>query len=374
MHWLLTDRSSDSGYAIATEAVDLAVASGDLISEVRARLSRATILVTGGEEQEGLAEVERTLGRLEDVKNPIVVLRVYHGLITAVMASRRVRREMPRKIVGRMRTVAGSDERLVQAGASWVVYVYLQHGEWDEASRLLEVNAAVEHLEAMDKLSLLIPRMTLQWMRGDLDSAHVDVRAAEDVGVNPRWYHDFLATKAEIATDRGDLDEVRGAAQFYLAFEVDSSEAAKKLGTLHPLVRAEVEAALAATGAQRADHERRAREALATMRRILEDHPAPHSGSFMCETHDTHLTLQPPEVSRVAASDPALWRQAYEEADYVYYRLYAQMRLGEALAGNGDRAEGERHLREALVEASRLGAEHLAERVRHIAVAYPLDV
>ena len=365
MHWLLTDRSSEDGLAVSTEAVDLAVASGDLMSELRSRVSRATLLVTAGEEDEGLAEVDRALELLGRVQHSVKALQAYHALITATMAVRRVRREAPREIVERMLAVSESEEQLVGISASWVAYVYLQTGEWDKAARLLEVTASIGHLEEMDKLSLLIPRATMHWMRGDLDAALLDVRAADDVGMHPRWYHDFLALKAEIATDRGALDEARETAEFYLGFEVDSSEASKKLGTLHPLVRGEVEGALAAlTEDERHDHERRARDTLDTMRQILREHPAPNTGSFMCETHDTHLSFATAELSRLDGPDPDLWRVAQEAADYIYYRLYAQWRLGEALLAANRRSEAERCIADAASEADRVGARLLADRIR----------
>lgn len=182
--------------------------------------------------------------------------------------------------------------------------------------------------------------------------------------MHPRWYHDFLAVKAEVATDRQEIAETRETAEFYLTLDVADSEAVKKLGTLHPLVRAEVEAALAQDRNLSTTDGRGAREALAIMRQIRDDFPAPSSGSYMAETHDTHLTFATAEVSRLDGSDPVLWQQALEEADYIYYRLYAQIRLGEALVADGRADDGRQEIEAALSESEQIGAARLTELAR----------
>jgi predicted ATPase len=374
LHWILVDRDARGGLAAAAQGVRAAIATGNVLSEVRARTTRSTVLVSSGQEREGLEELDQAMALLAQVEDRPFALKLLHNAITTLMTVRSVRRTEPRRVVDRMVAVAESVEQLSRNACDWVAFVWIQTGEWEKAREILEVDANTPHLEASDRLAMLIPRATLLWMQGDLAAALSDVREAEALGVNPRWYHDFLSLKAEIATDRGELDETREVAGFYLGFEVDSSEVAKKLGTLHPLVRAEVDAAMQPDTADRAEHVRRAEEAFATMRRLLEEHPAPSTGSYMAETHDTHLTFARAELSRLGGSNPELWQQAFEEADFIYYRLYAQWRLAEALLNAGELEDGEQHLADAHSESQRIGAKLLVSRVDATAATHDLPL
>lgn len=178
----------------------------------------------------------------------------------------------------------------------------------------------------------------------------------EEGGVNPRWYHDYYPLRTDIAADAGDVEGARRHAETHLAVDVDPSEEPKKLGTLHPLVRAEVNAALAAEGPERADHMARAEMTVTRMRSILEEFPPPSEGSVAMETHGTHLAFAVAELSRVTGPEPELWREAADRADYLYFRLYARIRLAEALGQTGDDAGASKLIEEVHNEVTRLGA------------------
>ena len=374
LHWMLLDHDAEAGIPISEEAVRLAVEIGNILMEMEARGAHATLLVSSGMEEEGLEELERMLDLVEKAGDSEYALGHYHSAITTLMTVRSARRTRPRQIVDLMVEVAESKEQMTRIAADWMAFVYMQTGEFEKAAEILELDASSPHLEAIDELSMLIPRAFLLWMQGRLEPAAEDIRACEAIGVNPRWYHDFLAVKAEIAADRGFIEEARDAAQFYLAFDVAASEAVKKLGTLHPMVRAEVEAALNG-GPNKPDiHARHAREGLATMEQIRTQFPPPSSGSYMAETHDTHFTFARAEVSRLDGFDPEMWKQALEQADFIYYRLYAQWRLAEALLQSQQEDEGATHLRAAREQASRVGAGLLTNRIEQTARLHDVDL
>jgi hypothetical protein len=223
------------------------------------------------------------------------------------------------------------------------------------------------HLEGFDRAGFFVVHGALRWMQGRLDEADVFLAEIHELGVNPRWYHDYFPLVADVAADAGRLADVRTAAETYLAVQVDPSEEAKKLGVLSPLTRAEVDAALATSGSERAGHVERARAAVATAREILQAHPPPGEGSVQMETHATHLAIAEAELSRIDGSDPARWQQAVDRADYFYFRLYARFRLAEALLTAGDDEAGAGELRAAHAEAARVGAERIRQRLEQLA-------
>jgi hypothetical protein len=74
------------------------------------------------------------------------------------------------------------------------------------------------------------------------------------------------------------------------------------------------------------------------------------------ETHGTHLAFAKAELSRATGPDPNLWQEAVDRADYIYFRLYAQCRLAEALSQVGDTEAASSLLGEVGADVSRVGA------------------
>jgi hypothetical protein len=134
---------------------------------------------------------------------------------------------------------------------------------------------------------------------------------------------------------------------------------------LAPLVRAEVDAALAADSGR--DNLDAAREAVALARGVLERYPPPTAGSLQMETAATYLAFAEAELSRGAGPDPGLWSDLVERADYLYFRLYARFRLAEALLETGRTAEGRDELRRTFDAAAGAGAVGLGERIARLA-------
>jgi hypothetical protein len=136
---------------------------------------------------------------------------------------------------------------------------------------------------------------------------------------------------------------------------------------LNPLVRAEVNAALDATDDERDGHGAHAERAVARMVEILEEFPPHVEGSVAMETHDTHLAFARAELSRLDAPDPDRWREAADRADYLYFRLYALIRLGEAMLRAGDPENGASTLDDARARAKEVGAAGLVRLADRIA-------
>ena len=95
------------------------------------------------------------------------------------------------------------------------------------------------------------------------------------------------------------------------------------------------------------------------MKSILAEDPPPMDGSVAMETHTTHLLFAEAELTRLTGPNPVAWTQAVEAADFIYFRLYAQIRLGEALLQSGSVEEGRETLKTALAEAEQIGAQGL---------------
>jgi hypothetical protein len=204
-------------------------------------------------------------------------------------------------------------------------------------------------------------------MQGRLDDASTELAEFRRTKPIRRWFHDLLPLEAEVAADAGRLEDVRATAAEYLAAEVHSSEESMKTGVLRPLVAAEVDAAVASSGATRDDHVRRATDAVAQIRDIIRRHPPLSSGSIQFETADTHLRLAEAELSRVTGPDPDLWRAVIDRASYVYWRTYARWRLAEALLAVGSRPEAIRELSLAHQEARDLGAQRILNELEALA-------
>ena len=257
-------------------------------------------------------------------------------------------------------------DRVSEAGLCiWMGFAFLRSGEWERAAEALD-RMARYHLEGTQLVGFHVVRGTLRWMRGQHEEAAADAARAREAGVAPRWYHDFLPFEAEVTAWRGRLEETRAIAQQHLAVEAHPTEEATKLGTVRPLVRAEVDAALTA-GAARDTHLERAAEAVEQMRDLLERHPPPSRSTLQLEHPHTYLTLATAELSRATGPDPTAWRDVLEQIHYPYWRTYVRWRRAEALLATGERDAAAHELLAAHDAACRLGAAGLVEELEALA-------
>jgi DNA-binding CsgD family transcriptional regulator/tetratricopeptide (TPR) repeat protein len=247
----------------------------------------------------------------------------------------------------------------------WPAYGYLLVGAWDRVGEVIERMAGF-HREGMTRVSWLLIRAMLHWMRGDTAAARIDIEAIHALGMPGRLHHDLFPLHAEVAADDGDLDEVRRIADVHLELEVDDSEQFMKLGTLRPLVRAEVDAALAASDdAQATEHLAHARAALERMQDLRGAFP-PVQGTAQLERADTYLLLARAELTRATGPDPDLWAHAETCCSYAYWRCYAAWRRVEARRAREEQdTSGE--LAAVHKRAGQLGAEGIRASVEDLA-------
>jgi predicted ATPase/DNA-binding SARP family transcriptional activator len=374
----LIDHDPGAAVPLAREAVRTAEALDDPAAELHARQVLAQALGWSGEIDAGLGEQRAALGLARATGDRALVVEACAGLFDLIYLHPTERRDGPAELARELLELTPEAADSWQAHRitriEWVAYVLLQTGRWERAEQLT-VRLADRHLEGYERTWHLMVHATLRWMQGRTRDAQADLDALTHHGVNPGWYHDYHPLRADVAADEGRLGDVRAIAAEFLAVEVHPSEESKKLGVLCPLVRAEVDAALAAEGAARDDHVGRAVEALEQMRHLLVTFPPPTGGSVQFETADTYLRFAEAEVTRVAHEDGAArWRAARDAADYVYFRLYAGRRLAEAQLEAGERAAGIETLRAVLDQAREVGAGRIVRELAALAVGIGVEV
>jgi predicted ATPase/DNA-binding winged helix-turn-helix (wHTH) protein len=355
LHSVLVDQDPRQAITLARESVSVAEASRDAVVVVRSQTKLGGSLCWAGEVEEGLEVLRRTLAEALHIGDPSITLDIYNAMFSGLYLHPEERRDGPRNLVEDLLARFPLDEWIQQIEPGWLPYIFMQIGEWDGAEDAIR-RYQERRLEGYQSETNLMTHGTLCWMRGDLDGAAAAMTELEEGGVNPRWYHDYYPLRVDIATDTGDLEAARAYAEAYLSVEVDPSEEAKKLGVLNPLVRAEVNDALAKIGQERDVHLANARTAVERMHAILDRFAPPSEGSLAMETHATHLAIAEAELSRLTGPDPNLWQEAVDRADYIYFRLYARFRLAEVLGQLGDTAASSSLLEEVSTDVTRVGA------------------
>ena len=364
-HLLLADRDPEPAVPLSRAAVAEAEAIGDPVSEIRAQRALARSLVWNGALDEGLQHHHAALHRARALNDPATLFDTYALSYDLLYLHPVARRSEPSRVTAEI--LSRFDAKWATHAYRWrLPYVFCQSGEWDRAEAAIE-ELRTRHLEGYDRVGYLIARATLRWMQGRVADAQANLDELYEVGVNPRWYHDYYPLAAEIAADAGRLADVRAAAERYRSLSVHRTEEARKLAVLSPLARAEVDAALVRTGGARAEHVQRAQSAVIAGRRILEELPPPTDGSPQMETHRTYLALGMAELSRATVPQPARWHAVLVRADFCYFRLYARLRLAESLFQTGRVHEAEDELRNTHQEASRIGADRLRGRLAALA-------
>jgi len=366
LHRILLDRDPGGAIPLGEDALACAEALGHPFYRIRALMCLGEALAWNGALEPALERHREALSLALSTGDPRVVMETYEHLATALYLDPNARRRGPASAAEDMLARIPLEERGRELSDGWLPWVFLQTGDWRRAELVID-RIGRAHLEAWERTSYHVERAALRWMQGRLEEACAELDELERHGVNPRWYHDYFPLVADVAADLGCLSDVRQAAEEYLVFDVDTSEQAKKLGVIEPLVRAEVDAALAASGRGRAEHVRRARAAVARGHEILNAFPPPSEGSVQMETHRTHLAFAEAELSRVDGPNPGLWLVAVDRADYVYFRLYARFRLAEALLAVGRENEGADELRAAHADATTVGAERIRRQLEQLA-------
>lgn len=370
MYMMAVDEDPAIALASAEESLEMARQLGDAHLEVIARRSLGNALSWNGQSEAGIAAMEEALVLARESGDPEAIYDAYKWTLHVMYLDPVARRHRTGTIVDEiLDEFPVEDPRwAARLAADWPAWALIQKGDFDRAESLL---AAVEnrHVESFNLVAYRLERGTLYWMRGDLEKARSDLRDCEREGINPRWYHDYYPLLVDVLVDRGQLERAESAARFYLDADVHASEQVKKAGVLNPLVRGMVERALVAP-AERDDLIAAARASVADIEQLIERFPPPTRGSISMETPWTHLALARAELSRLTGPDPDEWREAVGLCDYLYFRLYARIRLAEALSESGDRDAGSEELRSARSVASDLGAALLCERAEAIGARF----
>jgi hypothetical protein len=359
---LNVDEDSSRSVVLAGEAVAAAVSCGDPYAELWSRRVLAKALAWNGEHDEADRELAQC-GQLARTAEPSYEGFKYSHQVLYSDPNRR--RDQPviamRDIEERFSHTLLDWEAIrnhgIEEAMTWRTWVHCQVGDLDAASEAAAKYSAT-YREGFSATGQIIANALVTWMRGDLEAAWAIASSVDEADVTSRWYHDYFPLLADIAADLGDLDSVRQVGQRWLDESVHSSEESMKLGFLNPLVRAEVDAALN-NADRRSDHSATAREHVAQMSRIFEDHPPLNDGSLSMETPKTHLAFARAELSRLDGGDPDLWEEAVRRADYVYFRLYGRIRLAESHGALGNLSGAMSELDSALEDARQIGTKHL---------------
>jgi predicted ATPase/DNA-binding SARP family transcriptional activator len=360
----IVQEDPNDAVAPAREAVAAAAAIGDRSAELRAVRMLGSALTSAGQVREGVAYLRQALAIAWELEAPSGILGVYMRLYIALVdfaPDERATAELADEILpwlDRGGAQLGGAASMVE----WICYGYVRSGDWVRAEETL-ARAGQFHLEGSVRSSMYSLQTTLRWMQGRLDEAE---RAAADLRESvraTRYYRLLYPLSAEIQADQGRLDEVRRLADEHWAAEVRPAEEPTKAGTLCALVRAEVDAAEAASGGEREDHVRRAAAAVGRIHDLLARFPPRVLAGFRLETPGTFAALAEAELSRVAAPDPDRWRQAVDAASWAYLRTRGRWRLAESQLAIGRVAEGRRGLGEAHAEAVAMGAALLRDRI-----------
>jgi predicted ATPase len=373
LHSLLVDRNPAQAIPLGEEALAVAEEVGDLNARIRARVGLGQALSWSGDPDRGLGLLRESFDLALSTDDGVTVATAYESMFDSIYLHPVARRTEAARITEQMLMRYPLEDRVREYAAGWLPWVFLQSGDWNRADELINLQQDT-HLEGFVRIAHFVERATLRWMQGRLEDAEVDLAELEELIINPRWFHDYFPLVADVATDTGRLADVRIAADEYLSVDVDPSEEAKKVGVLCPLVRAEVDAALAASAKERPEHVERAQAAAARARAILEEFPPPGAGSVQMETPTTYLAIIEGELSRATRPNPALWRDAVDRADFVYFRLYARWRLAESLVEVGQREQAEAELASVHAEATRIGADGLRANLEALAARTSLDL
>lgn len=355
-------RDPRDAIAPARAAVGTGRAVGDRRALAGALRSLGSALDWAGEGEEAIEHLREALAISRDLDDREAIVASYDSLAAAYFAGRHA--EDSARLFREINTWL--DSTADEVGWSldlWggIAYELLRAGDWPGAEAVLE-RIGRYHLEGYTLAMVHHIRASVRWMQGRLADAATDAAALRALKI-PRWNHDLFPLEAEVAAARGSLDAVRAVAEEYLTGGVDASEESMKIAVLAPLVRAEVDVAMATTGNARSEHGQRAADAVARAEELMERHPPKARGSIQFERADVYLQLARAELSRVTEPDPALWRRIIDEAWFTYTSLYARWRLAEALSARGQTTDAASELGQARRQATELGASLVASEL-----------
>ncbi|MGI8658023.1 MAG: ATP-binding protein [Candidatus Limnocylindria bacterium] len=368
LHQRINQRDPEISIEAAREAIVSARAIGDRFAETHALRTLGTALAWVGEVDEGVARLRDALRVSHEIDNPTATLGVYMRLYIALLDFGEDRVEADAVAEEAIEWLDAGGNRLSGAASllMWFAMGFMRSGKSERAEEILERSAGYQ-LEALPLMSHRTLLALLHWQQGRTEEASADLAVAHEAKPLFRYLRVLYPVEANVRVDEADLERARAVVERHLAADVDEVEEPTKAGSLHAIVRAEVDAALDADDGARADHRRRVESALATIRSLFDRFPPTTLAGLQVERPETALALAEAEATRLDEPAPDLWRALLDRPRYAYWRTYARCRLAESLLAIDLHAEGEAELKLARREAERIGAPILRDEIDGIA-------
>lgn len=274
IHLRINQQDPGTSIAAAREAVSAASAINDRFAESHALRELGAALGWAGGIDEGVARLREALTIARDTGNEQASLGVCMRLYITLLDFGQRNDEADALADEAIAWMDAGGERWGQSASllMWFSMGFIRSGRWSRAEETIARSGRYRP-EGADLMSFLALRSLLHWMQGRLEEAEVDLAAFHATNPIPRYFRVLYPTEANVRADEGRLDEVRTLAQSHLAAKVAPIEESTRAGTLHALVRAEIDAALDADGPMRDDHIMRARAAVDTMRDLMARFP-----------------------------------------------------------------------------------------------------
>jgi DNA-binding NarL/FixJ family response regulator/tetratricopeptide (TPR) repeat protein len=352
----------------ASEALEVARAVGDEVSEIRVLDGMGTSLIGLGRNEEGERALREALRKALDGGWVTTALTANVNLADALAAAGRLAEA--RAIAEEGVAIAREHGRQRRWNDLLRSELAFEAGDWAAAEAALP--SAARPAMGTTFLNDALRRIELAMGRGQHDRARALLDAAEDVGADtrePQWIGPLGALRAELERRAGDLEAARAAIDNALdRLDFCSDDVARMARVSAAGVRVEADAAVRARdlGEDPAGAVANAELLLARVEACAEGEPGtrPNEAAFFTMAHA--------ELARARGEDdPELWAKAvacWTELGRPYRAAQAQRRQAEAQLAAGDR-DGATATALAALEAARgIGAEWLASEIEGFAV------
>jgi DNA-binding CsgD family transcriptional regulator len=352
----------------ASEALEVARAVGDEVSEIRVLDGMGTSLFGLGRTEEGERALREALHKALDGGWLNSALTAHVNLADALAAAGRLAEA--RTIAEEAVAIASEHGRQRRWNDLLRSELAFEAGDWAAAEAALP--APARPAMGTTFLNDALRRIELAMGRGDHERARQLLDAADDVGADtrePQWIGPLGALRAELERRGGDLEAARAAIDNALdRLDFCSDDVARMARVSAAGVRVEADAAVRAhdLGEDPAGAVANAELLLARVEACAEGEPGsrPNEAAFLTTAHA--------ELARARGEDdPALWAKAvacWTELGRPYRAAQAQRRMAEAQLAAGDR-DGATATALAALEASRqIGARWLASEVEGFAL------
>jgi predicted ATPase/DNA-binding winged helix-turn-helix (wHTH) protein len=332
LSFVLPSRSAASALEPALAAlVDADELDIDVVL-VRIRALVVTAYARAGRVEDAAGELERLRVDAHRARDPAGMALAITAGLNVVYVGGKDRRSGGGSLVAEALEVIDTHPDIVTSDLGFITMtVLMQLGRYDEAEAVL-AHLTGDRYEGYEQTGARAVRARLRWFQGRFDEASAEISRAIAEGVELSWEHHVCSIGAEVAAARMRLDETRAYAAELLERECHPTRAVYRTAVLRPLVQAEVDAALLATGHDRARHAAAARVAAVEIDAIGSSLPAGAHATTQIERWTTYLALADAELARLDGPRRAAdaWRSVVDVPDTMWYRNYASRRAVEA--------------------------------------------